>query len=48
MTVDIREVKGMNRRVCLVVALCFLVAIAVGHYACNTVYADDWFDEELG
>lgn len=48
MTVDIREVKGMNKRVCLVVALCFLVAIAVGHYASNTVYADDWFDEELG
>jgi len=40
-----KEVKGMNRRACLAVAICFLVAIAVSHYASPTAYADDWFDE---
>jgi len=43
-----KEVKGMNRRLCLATALCFSIAIAIGYYASNPVYADDWFDEEPG
>jgi len=43
-----REVKGMNRRLCLAFAVCFFIAMAVGHYAYTTAYADDWFDEEPG
>jgi len=43
-----REVKGMNRRLCLAFAVCFFIAMAVGHYAYTTAYADDWFDKEPG